>query len=108
MRDCTLTRLLAQLACQCEPAFGTEVDVDQRDVWPQLGDLPTGIGRRAGSPDDLEPLFGEQTVHLLSEARVVVDDEATQMHEAPRSQERLSSTIGASAQERTTGQPHSG
>jgi hypothetical protein len=77
-----VTWLLAQLACQLEPAFATEVDVDQRDVWPQLGDLPMRIGCGRGSPDDIEPLFGEQTAHFLSEARVVVDDQATQMHNA--------------------------
>ena len=45
MRDRTLTRLRTQLAGQLETAFATEVDVDQRDVWPQLGDLPARIGR---------------------------------------------------------------
>ena len=82
MGNRTLTRLLAQLACQLEPAFATEVDVDQRDVWPQLGDLPLRIGRGPGSPDHIETLFGEQTAHFLSEARVVVDDQATQTHKA--------------------------
>jgi hypothetical protein len=40
------------------------------------------IGRGPGSPDDIETLFGEQTAHFLSEARVVVDDQATQTHKA--------------------------
>jgi len=38
--------------------------------------------RGPGSSDDIEPLFGEQTAHFLSEARVVVDDQATQTHNA--------------------------
>jgi hypothetical protein len=71
-----------QLACQREPAFVTEVDVDKRDVWPQFGDLPMRIGGGAGAPDDIETLFGEQTAHFLSEARVVVDDQAAQRHKA--------------------------
>jgi hypothetical protein len=99
----TLTGLLSQLARQLEPAFATEVDVDQRDVWPELGDLPTRLGRGPGSPDDIETLFGEQTVQFLSEARVVINDQATQTHKASRSQERPHSTIGASPQNELEG-----
>ena len=85
-----------QLARQLEPAFATEVDVDERDVRPQLGDLPKGLGRGSGSPDDIETLFGEQTAHFLLEVRVVVDEHATQRHTPARLQERPRSTIGAS------------
>jgi hypothetical protein len=76
------TRPLAQPAGQLEPAFVTEVDVDQRDVWPQLGDLPKGLGPGPGFRDDIETLFDEQTAHFLSEARVVIDDQATPRHQA--------------------------
>jgi hypothetical protein len=80
VRDRSLIPPLAQPAGQLEPALLTEVDVDQRDVWPQLGDLPKSLGPRPGSPDDIQTLFGEQTAHFLSEARVVIDDQATQRH----------------------------
>ena len=69
-----------QLARQLESAFPTEVDVDQRDVGLQLGDLPRSLGPGPGSPHDIEALFGEQTAHFLSEARVVIDDQAAQRH----------------------------
>jgi hypothetical protein len=42
-----------------------------------LSDLPKRLGRGAGAPDDIEPLFHQQTAHFLSEARVVIDDKAT-------------------------------
>jgi hypothetical protein len=71
-----IPRFLAQLAGEFEPAFATQVDVDERDVWPQFGDLPMRIGRGPGGPDHIETLLHEQSAHFLSETRVVVDDQA--------------------------------
>jgi hypothetical protein len=67
-------RLLGQLAGELEPAFAAQVDIDERDVWPQFGNLPKSLGPGPGSPDDIEALLDEQTAHFLSEVRVVVDD----------------------------------
>ena len=50
VRDRSLTRPLAQPAGQLEPAFLAEVDVDQRDIRPQLGDLPKRLGRGRRRP----------------------------------------------------------
>src|SRR4051794_36845178 len=72
----TIPRLLTQLAGELEPAFAAQVDVDERDVRPQFGDLPMRIGNGPGAPDDIEALLHEQSAHLLAEARVVVDDQA--------------------------------
>jgi hypothetical protein len=72
--------LLAQLAHQLESAFAAQVNVDERDVWPKLGDLTTRFGHGPGAPDHLEPLFQQQTAHFPSEARVVIDDQAAQPH----------------------------
>jgi hypothetical protein len=49
-------------------------------LWLQLGDLPKRLGRGPGFPDDIETLFDQQAAHFLSEARVVIDDQATQRH----------------------------
>jgi hypothetical protein len=103
-----LTRLLAQLAGQLEPAFATEIDVDQRDVWPPLGDLALRIGRGPGASDDIETLFGEQTAHFLSEARVVVDDQATQPHKACTIAGTVAQHHWCQPPERTRRQPASG
>jgi hypothetical protein len=66
------------------------------------------MGRGPGSPDDIEALFGEQTAHFLSEARVVVDDQATQLHKACTIAGTAAQNMGASAPERTTRQPPCG
>ena len=71
----TIPRLLTQLAGELEPAFAAQVDVDERDVWPQFGDLPMRIGRGPSGPDNVETLLREQSARFLSEARVVVDDQ---------------------------------
>ena len=38
------------------------------------------LGCGPGSADDVETLFHQQTTHFLSEAHVVVDDQAAQGH----------------------------
>ena len=40
------------------------------------------LGSGPGAPDDIETLLREQTAHFLSEARVVIDDQAAQRHVA--------------------------
>jgi len=77
-----IPRLLPQLTGELEPAFAAQIDVDERDVWPQLGDLTMRIGRGPGAADDIETLLQEQGAHFLSEARVVVDDQAARRDNA--------------------------
>jgi hypothetical protein len=80
VRDVSVTWLIAQLARQLEPAFAAKVNVDERDVWPQFSDLPKRLSRGPGASDDIKSLFHKQPAHFLSEARVVVDDQAAQCH----------------------------
>src|SRR3954453_6571013 len=48
----SLTWLVTQPACQVESALPGQVYVDQRDVWPQFGDLPDCLGSGPSAPDD--------------------------------------------------------
>jgi hypothetical protein len=69
-----------ETAGEIETAVGTEVNVDERDLRPQLPNAPDCLRGRARTPDDREALSVEQVARSFAEARLVVDDEAAQGH----------------------------
>jgi len=65
---------------QGQAAVSAEVDVDESHIRSELGDLLKRLsgGRRAS--DHVEPLLLEQAAHFSPEARVVIDDQASNRH----------------------------
>src|SRR5262249_46884966 len=62
------------------PTFFAEVDVDQGQVQPLLGDVLKSDVAGARGADDLEPLLLKQNPGCSEEARVIVNDQAAQRH----------------------------
>jgi hypothetical protein len=68
---------------QGEAAFSAEIDVDERYLRSQLGDLLKRVSPRRCAADYFDPLLLEQSAHFLPEARVVIDDQAPKRHANP-------------------------
>src|SRR4051812_14197319 len=72
--------VLDETAGEIQTAVGTEVNVDERDLRPQLPNAPERLRGRARASDDREALTLEQFARSFAEARLVVDDEEAQGH----------------------------
>ena len=80
---------------ELEPALGSQIDVDECDVRPELlNSLESlGAGRRDANDRDSLPL--QQLGGSREKARTIVHDQASRGH-APRMPERFSDRMGAS------------
>lgn len=79
-QDRTGTRFAVQPSYDLEAALTTEVDVNQRDVRPEIRDTLERLGAARGDADDGDALALQQTARGVQEARAVVDNETTQHH----------------------------
>src|SRR3982751_6295650 len=70
--------VFGQTAGEIETAVGAEVDVDERDLRPQLPNAPERFSARRRASNDRDALTLEQVARSFAEARVVVDDETAQ------------------------------
>src|SRR5204863_202121 len=68
--------VVGETASEIETAVGAKVDVDERDLRPQLPNAPHRLRGRARASDNREALNLEQFTRSFAEPRVVVDDEA--------------------------------
>jgi hypothetical protein len=68
--------VLGETAREIETAVGAQVNVDDRDLRPQLPNAPDRLRSRGRTPDDRDALTLEQVARSFTEAWGVVDDEA--------------------------------
>src|SRR5256885_1984938 len=61
-----------------EAALSAQIDVDQRDVRPQLVDLPHRLGAGRGHPDHRDALAFQQATGSVQEVLAVIDDQAAE------------------------------
>ncbi len=59
-----------------EATLTAEIDVDQRDVRPQLLDPPQRLGAGRRHPDNHDPLTFQQATGGVQEMPAIVDDQA--------------------------------
>jgi hypothetical protein len=75
-----MARRLREQTRDVEATLSSEIDVDQRDVWSELGDLLKRLGPRRSDADGEDPLTLEQVAGSLDEARGVVNDQCPEGH----------------------------
>jgi hypothetical protein len=71
-------------AHKIQATFAAKVDVDQDDVRAELLHKAHSLLGGPRCPDDVNSLLFEQTARFVSEACVVIDDEAAQSHVSPK------------------------
>ena len=73
-------RAVIQLPGKLEAVLVAEVDVDERDVGPELGHELNRLSAVRRDTDHFQPLASEQVSGALEEEGVVVDNQTPERH----------------------------